>query len=325
MRRCSFVPGAELPYSNIVLCCSSSTGYSNSGGGSFLGLWLSLPQTLWRTWERGQKNRSHFSVSFPRFVSAFLLLFLLNQAPQKRKFSLTTRWATSWKPTILMSGWLVAWWHEILVLASLIYWMKSVGHWKVFWLELKKVHGGTILYWNNSTQTFFKGWVDVPAYTLVIKIVSRYTTRFFAGPELSMLSTTSSEIMLSYALFTGSDSKYTTIMQNFVSHIAQDGPKLRMYPNWLRPWVSTLLLTTSHSESCVQFCQSLSIRQKRKGTGNWELFASDHRKARRKGHGSGELWSRISESMSSRNILLWDLIADVERYDHMAVAHCERG
>jgi len=85
MRRCSFFSCAELPYSNIVLCGTSSIGYSNSGGGSFLGLWLSLPQTLWRTWEREQKNRSHFSVSFPRSVSAFLLFFLLNKAPQKKE------------------------------------------------------------------------------------------------------------------------------------------------------------------------------------------------------------------------------------------------
>lgn len=82
MRRCSFVSCAELPYSNIVLC---STGYSNTGGDSFLGLWLSLPQTLWRTWEREQKNRSHFSVSFPKFVSAFLLFVLLNKAPPQKK------------------------------------------------------------------------------------------------------------------------------------------------------------------------------------------------------------------------------------------------
>jgi len=74
--------------------------------------------------------------------------------------------------------------------------------------------------------------------------------------------------MLSYAFFLGSNSKYTTIMQNFVSHVAQDGPKLRMYPNWLRPWVSTLVLTTSRSESCIQFCRSPSLRQERKGAGN---------------------------------------------------------
>jgi len=127
---------------------------------------------------------------------------------------------------------------------------------------------------------------------------------FSRAQSLVCFQTPVRKLMPSYALFLGSDSKYTTIMQNFVSHVAQDGPKLRMYPNWLRSWVSALVLTTPHSESCVQFCQLLSIRQKRKGTRNWELFVSDHRKACRKGYGSGELWSGIGESMRSQDILI---------------------
>lgn len=71
-----------------------------------------------------------------------------------------------------------------------------------------------------------KDWVHLPAYLSAVQIVSRFSARFFVGSELS------------------SNLKYTEIMEQYASHVVDDGVVLSMLPKWLRPLVSRLQFDT---------------------------------------------------------------------------------
>ncbi|KAJ3569656.1 hypothetical protein NP233_g4899 [Leucocoprinus birnbaumii] len=71
-----------------------------------------------------------------------------------------------------------------------------------------------------------KDWVDIPVYTSMGQLVSRFSTRFFVGPELS------------------SNPKYTEIMEAYAAHVVKHGAVLSVLPNWLRPLVSRLQFDT---------------------------------------------------------------------------------
>ncbi|KAL9715653.1 hypothetical protein Ac2012v2_000096 [Leucoagaricus gongylophorus] len=71
-----------------------------------------------------------------------------------------------------------------------------------------------------------KDWVHIPTYLSVVKIVSRYTARFFVGPELS------------------SNKEFTKLMEYYAAHVPKDGATLSRLPSWLRPVVSRTLFDT---------------------------------------------------------------------------------
>ncbi|KAJ3551745.1 hypothetical protein NP233_g13020 [Leucocoprinus birnbaumii] len=71
-----------------------------------------------------------------------------------------------------------------------------------------------------------KDWVLIPVYSSVTQIVSRYTSCFFVGPELS------------------SNQHFTDIMEEYASHVAKDGAVLSRLPNWLKPLVSRIQFDT---------------------------------------------------------------------------------
>ncbi|KAF5349930.1 hypothetical protein D9756_009063 [Leucocoprinus leucothites] len=71
-----------------------------------------------------------------------------------------------------------------------------------------------------------KGWIDIPVYLTISQLVSRFSTRFFVGPELS------------------ANQRYNEIMEAYAAHVVKDGAVLSMLPKWLRPLVSRLQFDT---------------------------------------------------------------------------------